>query len=335
MIDRRRFLSAAGTALMAVATGCARIFPASNEPRNVPEPSLGLPPAEPGQPKPFRVALLSDVHLQPEGSSLADPVNAKLQKAVAELRGLEPDLWVTNGDIADHGASSELAAFKKVMAKVVTPDRLLVTTGNHEFYDMETTDDVSLRRFREAFGLQTPYSSRVVNGVHFAMLADEQWKTAPYNKDWCWITPEQVRWFEKVLAEHRQRFTCVFMHQPLNETVASSLGANAFGGTNMAKEIYALLKQNPQVKLWFSGHTHRALTVDNQVVKKEQTTFVALGSTIYLLMPPDQTGGRFKRDADASQSRVMEIYPEKVVIRARDHTAGQWLENLTVTVPRT
>lgn len=322
MINRRRFLAAASTMLTAMVTGCAGSFSLQPGPRD---------PAEPGRPRPFRVALLSDVHAQ----SSDGQVNGKLRKAVADLKPLAPDLWVANGDIADHGLPAEFEAFKQIMAGAVSPDRLVVTTGNHEFYDMETTDDVSLSRFREAFGVQTPYSSRVVNGVHFVMLADEQWKTAPYKKDWCWITPEQLRWFEQVLAAHRDKFTCVFMHQPLNETVASSYGENAFGGTNAAAELYALLKQNPQVRLWFSGHTHRALNVENQVVSKEHTTFVALGSTIYLLSPPDQAGARFKRDTGASQSRVMDIYPDKVVIHARDHTGGEWMEELKVIVART
>lgn len=330
MISRRRFLSAVGSVLAAVAAGGALAGDAS---RRAPGPGLALP-VEPGRPRPFRVALLSDVHMQPAGSLLSGQVNGKLQKAAGELRALKPDLWVANGDIADRGLPGEFEAFKQIMAPELKGDRLLVTTGNHEFYDMAVTDDVSLSRFREAFGIPTPYSSRVVNGVHFVMLADEQWKTAPFNKDWCWITPEQMRWFEQVLAEHRDKFTCVFMHQPLNETVASSQGANAFGGTNMAGEIYALLKRNPQVKLWFSGHTHRALTFANQVVRKEQTTFVALGSTFYLLMPPTEPGARFRRDTGASQSRVMDIYPDKVVIHARDHAAGRWLEELTLTIPR-
>jgi 3',5'-cyclic-AMP phosphodiesterase len=333
MMNRRRFLATAGTILTAIATGCSRMLPGGDS-KQEPSPGLALPPADAAEPRPFRVALLSDVHIQPADSSLAGAINGKLRKAVGELKALEPDLWVTNGDIADHGVSAEHEAFKQIMAGVVQSDRLLVTTGNHEFYDMETTDDVSLRRFKEAFGKETPYSSHVFGDTHFVMLADEQWKTAPDHKDWCWITPEQIHWFERVLAEHRDKLTCVFMHQPLNETVASSQGAGAFGSTNMAKEIYDLLGKNPQVKLWFSGHTHRALQVEGQVVKKGETTFVALGSTIYLLVPPSAPGERFKRDSDASQTRVMDIFPDKVVIRARDHAAGRWMDDLTVTMKR-
>ncbi|HWI65823.1 MAG TPA: metallophosphoesterase [Symbiobacteriaceae bacterium] len=336
MLNRRRFLGSAAAFLAAMSTGCANAAPlpraatTSPEPFSLPAdgtPSPSLTPA-----RPMRVALLSDIHLQPEDSGLAKTINLKFAKAVEDFRPMEPDLWITNGDVADHGISSELEAFKKIIAKAAPLHRVLATTGNHEFYDMETTDDVSLSRWRQAFGVEKPYTSRVAGDLHFVLLADEQWKTAPYNPDWCWITPEQITWFERVLAEHRDKFTVVFMHQPLNETVVGSMGARAFGGTNMAEQIYAILAKNPQVKLWFSGHTHRRVDVDGQVVEKNGVTFMGLGSTIYLLGP--RPGGGSGRDTEASQSRMLEIYPDRVRILARDHVAGQWMDALERTVKR-
>ena len=331
MIDRRSFLATSASVIAALISGCARPVPQKAmavPPDPVPLPAAGMPASE----RPIRVALMSDIHLQPEESGLAKTINVKFARAVEDLKALAPDLWVTNGDIADHGISAELEAFKRIMSKVAPADRMLVTTGNHEFYDMETTDDVSINRWKQAFGVEHPYTSRVFAGVHFVLLADEQWKTAPFNQDWCWITSEQMVWFEQVLAEHRDKTTIVFMHQPLNETVTGSQGARAFGGTNMAEQIYAIVAKNPQVKLWFSGHTHRRLDVTGQVVEKNGITFMGLGSTIYLLGP--KPGGGSGRDTEASQSRVLEIYPDKLRVLARDHTGSRWMEELEKTVAR-
>ncbi|HWI50722.1 MAG TPA: metallophosphoesterase, partial [Symbiobacteriaceae bacterium] len=216
--------------------------------------------------------------------------------------------------------------------KVAPADRVLATTGNHEFYDMETTDDVSVSRWKKAFGVDQLYTSRVFGGVHFVMLADEQWKLAPYNKDWCWITPEQITWFDRVLADHRDKTTVVCMHQPLNETVTGSQGERAFGGSNMAKEIYEILGKNPQVRLWFSGHTHRKPEVAGQVAVKNGVTFVGLGSTAYMLGP--KPGGGSGRDTEASQSRMLEIYPDRIRVLTRDHVAAGWMDALELTVQR-
>lgn len=331
-MNRRRFLTTSATIIAAMAAGCARLAPQKDAaaappaaPAPSPLPSGGAPSVE----RPIRVAVLSDPHLQPDDSAA---INQKLVKAAQDYKSMAPDLWLVNGDIADHGVSAELEAFKRIMGKIAPADRVLATTGNHEFYDMETTDDVSVARWKQAFGVQELYTSRVFGGVHFVMLADEQWKTAPYNKDWCWITPAQIAWFDRVLTLHRDRFTVVCMHQSLNETVSGSQGEKAFGGTNMAKEIYAILGRNPQVKLWFSGHTHRKLEVAGQVVEKNGVTFMNAGSTAYLVGP--KPGGGTGRDADASQSRMLEIYPDRVRIMVRDHTAGSWMDPLELTVAR-
>lgn len=334
-MDRRQFLTAAGMVLMASVAGCARDQAGLPDVEEAEGPLGPDSTAEPTEERPYRIALLSDVHVQPADSVMARAVNVKLEKAVADLQKVKPDRWLANGDIADRGLTSEFEAFKKIMSKVTKPGRLLVNTGNHEFYDMQTTDDLSLERFRKAFGLKTPYSNHIIAGLHVVMLAQEQWKTAPYKPDWCWITPEQMTWFETVLDEHKERFTVVCMHQPLNETVTGSVGEGAFGGTNMAEQIYALLERHPQVRLWFSGHTHRRVEADGQVVVKKQTTFVGLGSTFYQISPSTTPGQRFKRDSDASQSRLLEIYPDRVVVRARDHVAGHWLDDLALAIPRT
>lgn len=353
MMNRRRFLKTSAAVLAAMAAGCAEVpaqvqeqvravataaggvaagagdLPAEEAPGAAAAPD-GTP--SPTADRPVRVALLSDLHLQPEESGLAKTINVKLAKAAEDLRAFEPDLWIANGDVADHGLTSEMEAFKKIMSKVTTLDRVMATTGNHEFYDFSVTDEDLLNRWRQAFGVEQPYSSRVFGGVHFVMLADEQWQTAPYNQDWCWITPAQLQWFEKTLAEHRDLYTIVFMHQPLNDTVVGSIGARPFGGTNYAKEIYALLEQNPQVKLWFSGHTHRKLEYEGQVVEKNGVTFLGLGSTIYLL--GRTADGRNARDSAANQSRFLEIYPDRIRILARDHVAGRWMDELERTVKR-
>jgi hypothetical protein len=336
MFTRRQFLIGAG-AVLATVTGCSRL--------KMPSP-VGPSPADPppaaGGPRPFRIALLSDTHAQDAGAIAAVPVNGKISRAVADLTAFSPDLWLCNGDVSDHGLPGEYAAFRKILLGAAQPDQLLVTTGNHEFYDKDATDDVALRRFREMFGLPAAYTSHVAGGVHLVLLADEQWKTAPRNRDWAWITPEQLRWFEQVLAEHRTKPTAVFLHQPLQETVAWSFDGNDFAGCGQAEELRAILRQNAQVKLWFSGHTHLRIEADGQTVLKEGVTYACLGSTFYQFRPSpdvdDEGGwpgpGGYKRDLSASQSRVMEVWPDRLLVRTRDHAHQTWMDDQEIVVAR-
>ncbi|HWI64302.1 MAG TPA: metallophosphoesterase, partial [Symbiobacteriaceae bacterium] len=278
-MNRRQFIAGAGLVL-AAATGCGRMrmkLPASGE----------SPQREDEGPRPFRVALLSDPHTVESDSMLAVAVNGKLSRAVADYKPIRPDLWVVNGDIADTGKSAQLDAFKKIMAGVTPLEQLLVNTGNHDFYDKEASDAEELRRFREAFGLSAPYSSRVAGGIHIVMLADEQYKTAPGAREWAWLTAEQLRWFEQVLAEHRDKFTIVCLHQPLQDTVVWSYGGNDFAGCGQLKELRAITKKNPQVKLWFSGHTHMGAEVAGNAARRDGITYVGLGSTFYQFVKSD------------------------------------------------
>jgi 3',5'-cyclic AMP phosphodiesterase CpdA len=301
-----------------------------------------LPQGEEEGPRPFRVALLSDPHTVESDSALATAINGKLSRAVADYKPLRPDLWLVNGDIADTGKSAQLEAFKKVMAKVAKPDQILVNTGNHDFYDKEASDEEELRRFTAAFGLQMPYSNRVAGGIHIVMLASEMYKTAPGPREWAWLSDAQLTWFDQVLTEQKNRFTVVCLHQPLQDSVVWSFGGNDFGGCGQHKELRAILKRHPQVKLWLSGHVHMGADVAGNAARRDGVIHLGLGSTFYQFVPSDAadeqggwpSGDGFKKDLSASQSRMMEVWPDRVVIRARDHSNQAWLNEQEVIINR-
>ncbi|MGE5675854.1 MAG: metallophosphoesterase family protein [Mycobacterium leprae] len=334
MINRRQFLIGGSLVLLA-ATGCNKLKPLADKLKPLAEalPFGPEPPAiqEEGPRPQLRVVLLSDPHTEASAGG-----NGKLSHAAAEYRALKPDLWLVNGDLANNGKVEELEAFKQVMARYAKPEQMLVTTGNHDFYDQAATDAEELSRFLKAFGQKTPYSNRVAGGVHFVLLADEQWKTAPGYKEWAWLSAAQLRWFEQVLAANRDKFTVVCLHQPLQETVTWSWGGNDFAGCGQSKELQAILQKNPQVKLWFSGHTHMGAEVKGNVNRKGGVTYVGLGSTYYQFVETkEQTEfGNFRKDLSASQSRLLEVWPDRVVIRARDHVAHAWMPDYELTVKR-
>jgi 3',5'-cyclic-AMP phosphodiesterase len=333
VLTRRQLLLGASTILLA-ATGCDKIrLPIEGV---LPKPAPGAHPTEQG-PRPFRVALLSDPHTEAtEGA-----ITAKLRAAVHDLDPLKIDLWLCNGDVANHGLPAEWEAYKRILSEVSTPEQWLVTTGNHEFYN-EADDATVLKGFCQAFGLPHPYSSKVAGGIHFVMLADELYKTAPYAREWAWLTAEQVQWFDQVLAEHKDKFTVVCLHQSLQDTVLWSHGGNDFAGCGQVEELRAIIARNPQVKLWLSGHSHLALQWQGQRVQLDGVTYACLGSTFYQFVssdaPEDQdgwpAGGGYKKDLSASQSRVMEVWPDRVVVRARDHAKQAWLDHLQFELPR-
>jgi len=89
-------------------------------------------------------------------------------------------------------------------------------------------------------------------------------------------------------------------------------------------------RRNPQIRLWLSGHTHYRLEREGQTEQQGATLLAALGSTCYQHIEGTEPGPAGRMDRAASQSRVLEVWPDRAVLKARDHAAGQWLEDLAV-----
>ncbi|MDF2630905.1 MAG: hypothetical protein K0R39_4736, partial [Symbiobacteriaceae bacterium] len=121
-----------------------------------------------------------------------------------------------------------------------------------------------------------------------------------------------------------------------------SFGENDFGGCGQHKELHEIVKKHPQIKLWLSGHVHMGADVTGNAARHGGLTYLGLGSTFYQFVgsdaPEDQggwpSGDGWKKDLSASHSRMMEVWPDRVVIRARDHARQVWLDEHEVTINR-
>lgn len=316
---RREFLAAAAATASAILTGCTKALPTPAPD----EPESG--------PRPVRVLLLSDPHTQEGRYSLTA---GKLRDALNDYKALKPDLLIVNGDVTDRGYVAEYETFFDAVRSVLGAKLpVAITTGNHEFYDKEASDETEIARFLKASGQQTPYSALKVAGVHLVLLATEMWKGAPKNPEWSWLTPAQLDWFDQTLAANRDLFTIVLLHQPLQETVIWSHGGNDFGGSGQVDELKAILAKNPQVKLWLSGHTHQRIEAESNTAQIGQTRFLSLGSTAYQIYL-DANGQALERDWEASQSRLLEIWPDRIELKSRDHQSKQWLDQVALTLPK-
>lgn len=268
------------------------------------------------------LALLSDLHLQAEGRVLARVFNYKWEEALHVLKVLEPDYWVINGDICDHGHPEELKAFEEIFKAVAPAGELLVTTGNHEFLG-HWEELITL--WQETFHRQPLYTNVVIDGVHVVLLANE-WRSDLSGAD-SWITEKQIKWFRKALEDNKQKPTVVFMHQPLPDTLTpAKLGTSL--GRHQQQELLDILAHNPQIKLWFSGHTHYRLG-PGEMCHRNGVYFVGMGATSYL---PDHEHGLSQEDLELSHCRVLEIQKDSLRVRTVDLRKCAWIDSLEITV---
>jgi len=293
----------------------------------------------------LHIAVLTDLHTQlPHFHRDSVVYNQKATRAINDMLTLDPDLFVLIGDVVHHGFPEEYAIVKNMLRPVQARKiPLYMSMGNHEFYNHQLTDNQARALFAMEFGLKEIFTSIVKDNVHVVLLSPEYRAGAWRSRDWARLSDAQLKWFDQVLSEHRDKVTLVCLHQPLNDTVEQSQYVDWIARTEQTPQLLSIAMRHPQIKCWVSGHTHAPLAHTNQIVYRHGIWFVGGASSFYTnnIWPKrgPRTGpylGRLfdnKLDFSANESRFVSVYRDKIVIRARDHTSRQWMDHLNLTIP--
>lgn len=278
-------------------------------------------------------AVLSDLHVMsnPHQPPTLNSV-LKFTHALRDLRPLHPQFVVLNGDLTTTGSPQDLA-----LAKEISLDQagcpVYPTMGNHEYYyswnHADWNDALAKKQFLRTFDLPALYYDKWVDGIHLIFLSPEQYRERQKQiGEAAWLSPEQLHWFEKTLRSSRA-LTFVFLHQPLDGTVGKS---DARVSVVQTPQLMEIASQHPQV-IWFSGHSHLDAELPSEAVVKRGIHFYGLGS---VYAPLVLTKGPQPREivyADRSQSRFVEVYRDRIVIKTRLHHANRFGDRVE-TIPR-
>jgi Icc protein len=260
----------------------------------------------------MRFQVFSDVHVMASNDPWQKTASQKFIAALEDIRPFQPDFLVINGDLTN-GKAGDYQLLKEILQKYA-PWPMYPTMGNHEYYEVFTNKnvtDLELRwRFDNAFQLDKPYYDRYIKGYHFIFLAPEEFK-AHYKQiaDGAYISKEQLAWFHDTLAKD-QGLTFVFLHQPLDHTVTQSDP----GSVQQSEEIRKILREHQGPVIWFSGHTHASMLHSDQIRKLENVLYVGGSSTFTV-----------DNSLDKSESRMVEVYNDRIVMWVRDHIAKKWV----------
>jgi 3',5'-cyclic-AMP phosphodiesterase len=144
----------------------------------------------------FRIAHLSDLHC---GGPYFMP--SLLERALAEINDLEPDIVVCSGDLTTFGFKQEYAQAKGYLDRVEC-DSLVVVPGNHD------SRNVGYLHFEELFGER--YSVKNVDGVTVVAVDS----TEP-DLDHGQIGRGRYRWIEEQFATPAELRIFVLHHHLL------------------------------------------------------------------------------------------------------------------------
>ncbi|MFS0840515.1 metallophosphoesterase family protein [Paenibacillus sp. 1P03SA] len=276
-------------------------------------------------------SVLSDIHIEAH-----DKLSQELLRtALLDHAALAPEggMMVLNGDLTG-GNPADYDALAKVLNAMPHPP-LHATMGNHEYYRMWRTPfgsaDTSklnpfwstrqaVELFTRSFGYEKPYHAAEAAGYTFIFLSGEGYRDVDKDaREDAYLSAEQMNWFAGRLSEasrtHPGRPVFVFLHQPLVHTLK---GSGQERGVTDYKAFRRVLEDYPQAVL-FSGHSHYDWSLGGQAVR---TGFLSVGSSSVRkvldfsekpVQPPK------------SESLLVRVYPDKLVIRVREHYSRSWI----------
>lgn len=280
----------------------------------------------------FSFSVLSDIHI-----AATDQVSQLLlTRALADHHKLRPDskLLVLNGDLTG-GSEGDYRSLLTLLGRQPHAP-VHATMGNHDYYGVWRTPEggmdtskmnpswssnQAVALFDRMWGYDKPYHELIVEGYRFLFLSGEAYRdvNAAYKED-AFLSAEQLTWLRDRLAAANTsdggKPVFVFLHQPLPQTLD---GTDRELGVVQHQELRALLDANPNVIL-FSGHTHWNMETTNQV---KQLKFLAASSASIREVWNAQNE---PETISVSQSLVVDVYKDRVVIHRREHTTKRWIE---------
>ena len=280
------------------------------------------------------LVVLSDLHLPGKNKAMKQQVIATVNswEDVKRVVGL--------GDIcSDSGTDGEYDYARKFLSQLKKP--FYPVAGNHDYiYDdsktaagrrIKGTPSVraaKLEKFKEAFFLpQVRYAKKIAPYLLLFLSTDD-----PGSKCLAQISEESLAWLENELGENKGVPTIIFFHAPLRGTLMSenqSAEREDFVAQPEMK-IRKIIKANPQIFLWVSGHTHIAPT--NSKYHHPVNVYERQVMNIHNC---DLNGQSYLLEGDANTTKHEEawtnslfLHEDKVIVRTYDHRQGGWMEKL-------
>lgn len=289
------------------------------------------------QEKPYyRIVVASDVHYPSKFNAKKKPLErAKTiyhkYKAVDDINSWQDvNLVVFTGDmIARVGSPKAYAEASEFTNRVAKPKAFIA--GNHEyFYSAKLTKKNKVtratpqerikefERFKHYFATPELYYTKNVDNYLLVFLSPDNSEA----KDPTEMSEQELAWFKQTLESNRDKPTIAFFHGPLVGTL-KTYTPKVNGPRYIAQpaaQLDGIIRANPQLKLWVSGHTHTAPT--NPSFKNKVNWYEGQVLNVH---NPAWEGKQIWTNS-------LFLYPHKIVIKTYDHKEHKFLDSFTRTV---
>ncbi len=281
-----------------------------------------------------RLVVFSDPHLPgrllPEKNQVIETVN----------QWDDVDGVAVTGDVtAGQGTKEEYAFAKEFFAKLKAP--VYPIAGNHDYiYDLDPDGQTrkappevrqaKLKLLQDTFGLPaTRYEKKFGRYLCLFISNDDL-----YSPLLTVMSSGTLAWLQDELLNNPDAPTIIFFHGPLAGTIRSRNEVSGNPGfiAQPADHLRKLLRRNPQVFMWVSGHTHIGAT-NARFADRKINLYDGRVAEIH----NSDMDGRSYLSANDHETTThgtiwtnsLFLYPDKVVVKTYDHKKGTWLKALT------
>ena len=241
----------------------------------------------------YTIAILGDLHLDPR--YMDDHIEAQGHfMKILEDGKKKNSCVVSLGDLGEskpvkEGTSELFAGTTECLdlaANYLKSYKLPfeVVGGNHDLEGIDEfpTDESNLEAYLRILGKPTPQFVREIAPKTLLVgLGSTKFRDATYTSHEVVIDDEQLKWFENIITTHKAedgwKIFC-FSHAPPmgsglrvlqeNHVVNGCCWLNHSGGASTRKFI-ELVRANPSIKAWFSGHFHLGQDYEDSITFPE------------------------------------------------------------------
>ena len=239
-----------------------------------------------------------------------------------------PDALVIAGDISNASDAKEFAMLEWSMRTFNKVETVIPATGNHDVRARDTYEEArdNFCDFASFCGIETDktYYTTSVNGYSFIILGSESQMSLESD-----ISDEQIQWFENQLVEAMQTEKPIFIvcHQPFynsnNVHFDPSAEKNYGIGAQSAQLEEIVRKYVPDYEypvFFISGHLHRDYN--------EYSVDSSFCENLWCVNIPSIT-----KTGEGGLGAVIEVYPDQILLRARNYITMDWLEDYQYEIP--
>ncbi len=282
-------------------------------------------------------AAISDIHMKDDGLR-----SFMLGFGLHDMENSEYplDALVCAGDLTDHGYAEEWEALVGAFEGYNPAKNIILAQGNHDTWTEDEGYNLAKKYFMEyseqitGRKIENEYYSTKINGYTFIVLASEYDHTDMY------VSDAQLEWLAAEMETASKDGLPVFVvsHWPINEShgLPETWGDDEpepddGGMGDQSDAVEAILKSYENVFL-ISGHIHSGFTNEGQENTYGYLSVESDGSFHSINLPTYMYMTLRGRIANGTGYQI-EVYDDRVELRARSYSAGVWYTDYNYSIP--